>query len=213
MDGLKKNILPLLILILLVSLAIGFRSFLMANIIEPVAYLCWAIWRAVASLNQNIYWGILIIICSIFMIRLLPSEKDNTLSSAYRYKYRSPNRVEYWNTLIQNAMHGKEEAENLRDGLKKLFVSAVSPTERLNGRDLEERGAIGNASMSQATRQYLFSPKGQDRIMSGSRLHGITSLAPGWLRRWAGKFARQDTASIDEILKYMETELEINRDE
>lgn len=213
MDRLKKNILPFLILIILVSLAIGFRAFLMANIIEPVAYLCWAIWRAVASVNQNIYWVILIIICSIIMIRFIPSGKDDPAGSAYRYTYKSPNRVEFWNTLIQNAMLGKEEAESLRDGLKKLFVSALSQVERSNGRDLEERVEAGNVSLSESTRQYLFPPKAQDKIKSASRLHGIMSLAPGWFQRWVVKFTRQETASIDEILKYMETELEISRDE
>jgi hypothetical protein len=215
MDRLKKNMLPFLILIFLMGLAIGFRSFLMVNIIEPVAYLCWAIWRAAASVNQNIYWGILIVICSILMIRLIPSEKDNAAGSAYHsyhYTYKSPNRVEYWNTLIQNAVLGKDEAEQLRENLKRLLESIIAQDGRSDPTELEKLIETGTVPLSRETRDFLFPPKGMSGISSLRQRLDITSFIPKRFHRWAGKFIRQDTVSMAEILERMEIEMEITHD-
>ena len=207
MDGLKKNIPPFLILIIFLGLAIGCRSFLMVNVIEPVADLCWAIWQAVASVNQNFYWAILIIICSILMIRLLPSEKDNTAGSAYRYTYKSPSRVEYWNTLIQNAVLGTDEAEQLRENLKRLLESVIAQDGRSDPTELEKLIETGTVTLSCKTRDFLFPPKGMSGIASLRQRLDITSFIPRRFHRWAGKFIRQDTVSMAEIPGRMETEM------
>lgn len=206
MDRLKKNMLPFLILIFLMGLAIGFRSFLMVNIIEPVAYLCWAIWRAAASVNQNIYWGILIVICSILMIRLIPSEKDDTVSSAYHYAYKSPNRVEYWNSSIQNAVLGRDEAEHLRENLKRLLESVIVQGGRSDPTELEKLIETGTIPLSRETREFLIPSEGKRRKFS------VLSLIPKRLRKWAETFMRQGTAPMEEILEYMENEMEISHD-
>lgn len=207
MDKIKSYLLPVLILSLIVGLAIGFRSFLMANIIEPVAVLFWLIWRTIASVDQSIYWTILIILCSILVIRLIPTEKENAQNPKYEYKYKSINRVEHWQTLIKNASLGKDETENLRGNLKRLLESAIGQEEKYDPTDLEKIVAREKATLSTRAQQFLAPLKGRGHL---SFINNLLGLSPEWLRKWMGKFVRQDTTSINEILDWMENEMEIN---
>lgn len=212
MERLTKYIFPLLVLGFLASLVFIFRTFLMSNIIEPIAIFLWAIWRIISSVDQKIYWMILIIICCLPVIRLFPPEKDAITHPAYRYRYNSSNRVIYWQTLIMDANLGKDEAEYFRDNLKKLLISAFADIKQPHPIDLEEFIASGMISLSPPARHFLFPPKVMDGLGFTSRLPDITSLLPRWLRKWVGKYFQQNTASIDEILEQIETEMELNHD-
>lgn len=212
MDRFKKYILPFLALGSIVSLAVVFRSFFMTNLVEPVAYLLWAVWGIVCSVNQNFYWMMLIIVCLLLMIRLIPPDTSNTPSRAYTYKHSWPNPVEYWQTLIQDGTLGRNEAEHLRDGLKKLLEAVIAQVERSDPQSSDEIPVIGKVPLSAAAQRFLFSSKGQSGMYSESRRFGILYFAPKWIRIWAGKFIRQDMTLIDEILERMETEMEISHD-
>ena len=208
----KKYLRPFLVLCLFLALVLWFRSFLMMNIIEPIAILLWAFWRIITSVNQNIYWMVLIVICLILVIRLVPSGDDNSPSPAYNYVYKSLNRVEHWRILIKDAILGKEETEYLRDSLKKLFISVIAQAERSDPTDLEEIIATEKIPLPIAAHRFLFPPKGMGGMFSTSRRLNIMFLTPRWFRRWAGKFIQQDTTSIDKILEWMESEMEISYD-
>lgn len=207
-ESLKKYLSPLVVLALFVSLVVGFRSFLIANIVEPIALLCWAAWRIVSSVDQHIYWVMLIVLCSILVVRLVPSSKMDSPGLAYNYRYQLPDRVAHWQTRMKDAILGKDETEQLRDGLSNLLMSVIGQVERSDQKDLEELVAAGRIPLSPAARQFLCPPQGK---------HGTVSLnhqlLPRWLRRWKGRFFHQDHTAIDEILKWMETEMEISHDQ
>lgn len=212
MDSHKRYTLPLIVLISLAGIAVGFRSFFMANIIEPIAVLFWAFWRIIISVNQNIYWMILIIICLMFVLRLVPIEKDNQPNPAYTYKYRSPNRVEYWQALINESMLGREEGERLRVNLENLLTSVNAKSGRTGSKDSDEVIAKGQRQLSLRAMRLLFPQKRRDRAFFPDHRLDIKSLIPKRLQGWAEKFVPQDTTSIAEILEYMETEMEMSHD-
>ena len=210
MDEFKKTALPFLILTLLVGLLISFRSFLMDNVIEPVALLCWAVWRIISSVDQNIYWIALIVICTILVVRLIPSEKDNSSSPALNQTYKPPNRVEYWQTLIDEAMLGKNKSEYLRYRMKELVMSIIAEVEQPATTEVNEMIATKIPSLSLAAHQYLFPPDENHGTSPMKIRTNITVFSPKWLRRWQRKYTHQNNVVLDEILKWMETELEIN---
>jgi len=212
MKRINRYSLAFFVLVFILGLIICFRTFLVSNIIKPIAVLLWAVWRIVASVNQNTYWMILIVVCSILVIRLIPSGKDHTPGTAYNYKHRSPNRVEYWQTLVKDAILGEEEIERLRDNLKRLWMSGLVQEKRSDPAELEKLIETGAVPLSRETRDFLFPPKGINGIFSLRQRLDIESFIPKWFRRWAGKFTRQDTASMDEILERMEIEMEITHD-
>jgi hypothetical protein len=212
MDRLKQSWPLLLFLGSLMSLAVGFRSFFMTNIIEPIAILCWAVWRIITSVNQTIYWMVLIFVCTLLLIRLIPPGKANLLNPAYTYRRKSPSRVEYWQTLISDAILGNDKTGYLRDNLKQLFLSAFTKIKQSHPMTVEEIIAAGKIPLSLKARHFLFPPDRQGKTNPISRWLDIASVHPKWLPRWAGKFARRDTTAISEILECLETEMEVEHD-
>lgn len=212
MESLKRYILPFIILSCLVGIAVDFRSFFMANIIEPIAVLCWAVWRIISSVNQNIYWMILIVICSILVIRLIPSGKAKLSNPAYYYRYMSPNRVEYWQKLIEESILGKEEGERFRVNLENLLMSVTAKSGRVTSTDSGDVTAKGQMQLSLRATRFLLPPKESNGAFSLNHHLDIRSFIPKRLRRWAGRFVPQDTTEIAEILDYMETEMEMSHD-
>lgn len=210
MDRIKKYVLPFLILFLLVSLIVIFRSFLMAYIFEPVALLCWVVWRIVSGVDQNIYWIVLIVICIILVIRLIFYKNDKPPNSAYNYTYKPLNRVEYWQTIIMDSDLGKNESEYLQDSMKELLITVTTQVERSDPTDSEEMIVKGSASLPLAAQEYLFPSRRKHGRFSIHHQPNIKFLVPTWLRRWTRKFIHQDHSLVDEILRWMETELEIN---
>ena len=212
MDIRKRYILPILVLIFLAGIVVSFRSFFMANIIEPIAVLCWVFWRIIASVNQSIYWSILILICLMLMLRLIPIENDNRLNPTYTYKYKSPNRVEYWQTLINESILEREKSERLRVNLENLLTSVNAKPGRTGSKDSDEVIANGQRQLSLRATRLLFPQKQRDGAFILDGRFDIKSLIPKRFQRWAGKFVPQDTIAIAEILEYMETEMEMSHD-
>jgi hypothetical protein len=212
MERFKKYIAPFAIVVLLVSLIIIYRSLLMVYVIEPVAVLFWLIWRAVASVDQKLYWVGLILFCAIVVIRFITSEKDATPTSAYNYTHNSPNRVEYWQTILEDAVLGKNESEYLHDRLEKLFLAVVAQTERSDSAGSGEINAKEKISLSPAAQRYLFPPTPKVGRPSKSRRLNILFLLPRRLRKRARMFIHQDNTLINEILTWMEAELEIHNE-
>ena len=210
MGSFKKFIVPFLILFIFLTLVFNFRSFLLTNIVEPIALLSWAAWRIVSSVDQNIYWIFLIVFCSILIIFLGLSRNDISPKSAFNDIYLSLNRVEHWQALIKDAALGKKESECLRDGMKKLLMTVIAQTSRSNSTEIEESIANEEVSLPLGAHRRLFPPRGKHEMFSRSHQLNIIPLVPIWLRKWAGKFIHQDNTWIDEILRWMETELEIH---
>jgi hypothetical protein len=212
MSSLKKYVRPFLVLGLFLGLAINFRSFIMINIIEPIAIMLWASWRIISSVNQNIYWIILIIFCSILMVRLIPVGNDDSSNFGNNFKYSSQSRVEYWQSLISNALMGKDEFEYLRDNLKKLLISLIALEERSKQTNAEDADSLSQIPLPIAIHDFIFPPKGKYKNFSKDYRVQLLFLIPRWFRKWAGKFIRPGNTGIDETLKWMESTMEINRD-
>jgi len=212
MDNLKIYLRPFLVLGLFLGLAISFRSFLMINIIEPIAVLLWAFWRIICSVNQNNYWIILIIFCLILVFRLVPDGNRNFSRSAYKYKYRAQSRVEHWQSLLTNAMMEKHGIESLRSNLKELLISMIDEEERSNPMSSEKAALLGQLPLPVSVQDLLFPPKRKHKIISGDFRFRPLFLTPKWFRGWARKFIQPDNTSIDEVLEWMESTMEINHD-
>lgn len=210
MNKTKKSLYLLLILLLLAGLVIVFRSFLMATIIEPVALLIWLGWRIVSSVDQDTYWIILIVISTLLVVRLLAYSKDEPSISAYNDLYRPPSRLELWKGLIENSVLGRNENEQLRSSLKELSIKVIARDglpESIRAEDfIKER----KGSLPPAVQQNLFDTSANSRNgLTNGWLSRTITLLP-WFRNHRKEIMPQDYRMIDEVLTWMETELEIN---
>jgi hypothetical protein len=210
MDSFKKYGLPFLILLLFLSLALGFRSFLMANIVEPIALFFWAAWRVVSSVDQAIYWIVLIVFCLIPVFRFAVSGKDVNPRSAYNHETLPLNRVEHWQRLIKDTPLGRDERETLRASMKELLISVTAQLDRTDSTLMDQMITNAPVSLPLKARLFLFPQAGKGGIIAAIRQLNIPSLLPRWLRRWARIFHHQDNTWIDETLGWLENELEIH---
>lgn len=212
MNGLKKYLRPFLVLGLFLGLAIGFHSFIMINIVEPAAIMLWAFRRIISSVNQNIYWMLLIIGCSILVMRLFPAENSNKPNPKYNYKIKSPNRVEYWRSLLNDAIIEKRGIEYLRSNLKELLTLVIGQEERSNPSGAKKVVLLGRTPLPISVQGFLFSPKRKRKIFSGGIPLQSLFSTPEWFRRRAIKFVQPDDTLIDEVLQWMESTMEISHD-
>ena len=205
----KQFAFPILIMLLLVILIVSFRFFLLANVVRPVALLLWALWRVISSVDQQIYWMGLIILCSILVLRLFPSDNNST-ESAYRNRDKSLGRVEHWQTLIKDSTLGNNESKRLHDSLKDLLSTVVAEDEQSEPTKLENGITKGKSRLPFTSQTLLFPQNKTQKNLSIGLPPNPIFLLPRWLRSWASRFVRHDYTLIDETLRWMETELEIN---
>jgi hypothetical protein len=185
----QKRLLAFLLLTLAAALVLFFQDFLMAYVFIPVAALGWAVWRMVGSLHQNVLWITLLLAGFILTIRLIPPKRDRPPSSAYQYDYKPPNRYENWRKQFADAARGKNERDYLRKNLEIL----------------SENFDHNRTPLPDAAARYL---AGQSK-----KRGAISALVPGWLRKLTGSDFDQDSPSINALLNWMETELEIQNDD
>lgn len=212
MDRIKRLTLLLLFLFFSFSLVVIFRSFLMFYIIEPIALVFWVFWRIVWSIDQNIYWSVLVVIYTILFIRMIPYWKDTYHISAYDYTEESINRVEYWKTVIEDDGLGMKKSDQLNDSINELLMSVINEEKQYESKDLETMIAGRKMSFPPQASSYLYPSKDKHRLYPTNHRRSIISLMPRWIRSRVRKYIHQDYSSVDEILTWMENELEINND-
>jgi hypothetical protein len=197
----RKYALAVFVLLLLIGFLLSYRSFLMTTIVEPIAMLGWVAWRIVISVDQSIYWMLLLIICSIIFVHFAFSGKGPLPKSAYQDSSSVPGRLEFWRQLIEQAALGNSERAALQEKITQLYVDGLG-----------EQAALEQAAHPRL-QEWVILP-GQER-RSFSILPGLNTIfpAPKWLRRWLNHILPPDYTLIDEILTRVERELEITYEE
>ena len=91
-------------------------------------------------------------------------------------------------------------------------MTVISQVEQPATTELDEIVAAGTPSLPPEARQYLFPPNREAGISSIKNQLNHNVFLPGWLQRWRSKHLHQNNAMLDEILTWMETELEIDHE-
>ncbi len=213
MDKPVKYALVIVLLSLLLGIVLLFPAVIEKIVIEPVAVVAWAIWRVVASVHQEVYWAGAIILCLAFLIRMLPPGRSAAHGPAYHLKPMPRARVERWQVLFKDAALGDEEKAALRDALADLVAAAVSDGQQLALSEVKERLKTGMVPLPPAAYQYLFPGPAGDGGLAGRLRHAVLSGGPRWLRRWIHEADDSNHCPLDELLHWMEWNMEIKHDE
>lgn len=191
----NKYLFSLLLLTVVLILIFSFRSFLGQYVLTPLTLLAQTAWQMISSVHQNVYWTVLVIFCFLLAKFIIPSNKEKQPSSAYRYDYKPPDQYIIWRKNFEDSALGEKEKEFLRQSLYDLYITLVSN----QGKDTLP---VEQLSMPPAVKQYLFNPQKEKNL--------LLRLMPWWLRKQTSKYFYRDNTSIDDLLKWMEKELEIN---
>jgi hypothetical protein len=197
---------------LLVGLALLFPDILLQGIVGPLAAVLWAAWRVIISVDQSVYWGALIVLYSLVMIRLLPRAQSSPSNPGGHHKHEPRTQVEHWRALIENATLGDEQRAALRDSLKTLLASTVSQHERSSAAEREHELTSNQIGLPPASHQYLFAAPSRDSGLLGSRAMDPFSWIRRQLRRWTKTGRSSEYRTLDELLGWMESSMEIKDD-
>lgn len=119
----RRAILFSLVLLLLLGLAFWKRVFFIACIIAPIARIFWLIYRTLQSVDQVIYWVLLVSTILSTIICMLPESKDFSSRPAYENPVQNHDRVLYWETLIKAAEGDQYDRLRLQRSLQTLSQS------------------------------------------------------------------------------------------
>jgi hypothetical protein len=193
--------------------AIYFWSLVFPNVILPTAQFFWAIYRIFASVNQRVYWVILVGIIVLLAYRVIFSiPKD--IQDKYVTELDKPvRREQFWLETISNAIkNGEGSRIFLRRQLGQLFLSASNLNALSKTEDIEI--ALLNLQPPLPTNLLLLFKKGGDG--HEKRLHTVDftfarHIFDGmWWRR--KRMAEVTYKNIDAILQSMEEYLEIDHE-
>lgn len=92
-------------------------------VVEPVAHILWLFYRTLCSIDQKIYWVLLIFALLPLIIRLLPETTEYSIKAVNKNPYPEDDRVRYWETLIRTAVGDKHERMRLQRSLQTLSQS------------------------------------------------------------------------------------------
>ena len=204
-DATKKWLTWIYILVFIVFLgtAIYFRSFLFPNLILPVAQFFWAIYRVFVSVNQRVYWVLLVGFVIFLAYRILFSIPKEAQDKYLAEAEKPVRREQFWLETISKAVKNKEGArELLHRQFGQLFRSVSNLHIATNGEDPQI--ALSNLQAS-------LPPKLLSLLSDGS--HEDKKRFPvqrWWTRKRSAKLARKE---IEATITMMEDYLEIKHED
>ncbi len=213
MKDMRRYLAPILILLGVLALSIGFRTLATSVIVQPIAVLAWAAWRILLSVDQDVYWLIVLLACTVAAISLLPSPRRGQGQQAYARDFLPPAPVAYWRRRLEAAFAHKGQPEALRAGLRDLFISVVIDA---GGHSLLRLESLIDAQPGEypAGVKLLF-PRPQFRreepASVGRRF--ALCLKSGWAGLRGTRSPQLGAAPVDELLTWMESRLETKREQ
>ena len=103
----------LLVFIVFLGAAFYFRLFLFANLILPAAQFFWLIYRVFASVNQRVYWALLVGLVIFLTYRILFSMPKETRDKYDVEANKPEGREQFWLETISKTIKNEEGAREL----------------------------------------------------------------------------------------------------
>ena len=214
----RRTIIVILSAGLALLLAFTFRVFLLENVVRPIALIFWLFWRVLQSIDQRVFWSVLLFAALMFaFIRL----------SAQALGEIPPPPVQHYNAILANieilrnsirmtSERGEEglQVNLLKQNLVDMLVSlyTASQPDRPHWQVLEDLKA-GRIPLPDSIHAFLFPPKVVlARPSLRQTLRRLWQAPARWADRRSGRAAAAYMHSLDEVLTYMETSLEIAHD-
>ena len=168
-----------------------FRGFVLTFLIEPIGWLLWAAWRILASIDRSLIWLVLIIACSLLIIRLVPPDVvvGQGDHAASRPPWNSGDRLAHWRAWAAHSTSDSAGMSAFRLSLESMAAAVAEAT----------RTPLPD-SLSAAHE----APDHEPRMQSAIARLGV------WLSRMLPDHRRRREARrMEDLLTWMESALEI----
>jgi hypothetical protein len=207
----------LLLLLLGLALLLGFffRSFLLENFIRPVALVVLLLQRVVQSVDQHVYWYLLIASAVIYLfVRFAltltapppetPAEPNVTLDS-----------INQWRVLIPLSDEASDRPNILKQNLGRILTTIYSSREPDTVPwEVDEALRVRRIPLPESIHAFLVPAAPAEETSPVRRILRAVWRAPETLaRRWTGRDADEYYRSVEEVIRYMEFSMEKKHDE
>jgi hypothetical protein len=199
----------LMIILLGLSLLLGilFHSFVLDNIIKPVALVLWVFRRILLSVDQKLYWGLLIFSAMAVVFFRLTRSFSTEEPPSPPGSNATLMEIDSWRTSIYLTGEENEKFNILKQELGWMLVSlyALHQPEKAQWEIYE---AIKQQQIPLPTHIYDFLFPGEP---SGGKqsfrqiLQIIRRTPEKWARRWTGRDKAEYYQSIESMITFMES--------
>jgi hypothetical protein len=207
----------LMIILLGLSLLLGilFHSFVLDNIIKPVALVLWVFRRVLLSVDQKLYWGLLIfstLAVVFFRLTRLTLSEEPPPPAGSNATLRA---INSWRTLIWLTGNEIEKFNILRQDLGWTLASLYASYQPGKAQwEIYEAIKQHQIPLPLSIYDFLFpgEPSGGKRSFR-QILHIIQRTPEKWARRWTGRDLAEYYRSIESIITFMESLKETKHDD
>ncbi len=213
MNRINGVALSLLLVGLCLGLTLAFPAFLLTGVMQPIAVSLWLAWRLVTSVDQSTYWALVVLICCIWLVRVLPPGRTKQDARPLKDVQQPITHISQWQALFHNAAQSDAGEAALREHLQELLKEVVGDSEHASASDLERRLLSNRLSPPSTVSEYLFPPAPAGSWLSLDRLRSLPVRCARWARRSLGMPTGPDTATIGELLSWMESMMEMRDDQ
>jgi hypothetical protein len=207
----------LLILLLGTALILGFffRDFILDNFVRPLSILVWLFGRTVLSLDQMIYWILLII--SIMLYAFFRNIRRSALSSSTPSPDSNATleKINHWRIMIPLTIDEIDAPNILKQNLGKMLTAIYMSRQPESVHwEVDEALRQRRIPIPESIYRFLFPAEPAEKAPSFLRMAQEILQAPGKLsRRWSGRETAGYYRSIGEVLTYMESLMEKKHDD
>ncbi|MBN1266908.1 MAG: hypothetical protein JXA25_15540 [Anaerolineales bacterium] len=192
-----------------------FRAIILNNKIKPAALVIWILLRTfILSIDPQYFWIAAIIAAGIILIRLLPHELATIQSESYIAANATIRNIELWRNQFafdKQGMHGVNAAkQNLQHLLVSFYALKLNISNQYHVfRALEQ----GDIPIPEDIHAYLFTPElGKPGKTLAEKFHTIREVVQKRIRLWTGQEKARHYHMINEIINFMESQLEAGND-
>ena len=207
------------ILGLLFLVGLLFPSFIQDNFVAPIALVLLLFWRILQSVDQAIYWVLLIFSALAYsFFRLYRSAQKSAA-----FEQTPPpdanamlDELNYWRLAIRIACdetgkHSYTLEHNLGKVLAALYASKQPHIAQF---EIYDALKLRQMPLPEDIYAFLFGTESSSSTRSVKQiLHNLWNLPRKRIRRWTGREAAEYYQSLEQALKFMESVLENNHDD
>lgn len=192
----KNRYTPLIIAVLFaIVLVFAVDDFISRVIVGPVLYISWFISIFVASMPQQVFWGIFILIALIFAAKSITREKTSRQQTQNPIaNQRGP--VATWSSLLERAEKQSFSRWRLAQSLRRLALDTLVSNDTLNHQHIEGQAENGKPTFPPEIEAYFEAP-----MPSAQRFS----------RLWQRPVSRNSSAlnlDPETVVQYLENELD-----
>jgi hypothetical protein len=210
----RRTTLILIVVGILILVGILFHDFLLENFIRPVTLVLWLFWRFLKVFDQHICWGMLVFGIFFYAIYRLvgrpygPEYKPQPSSNA------ALELMNFWRTMILITRDEIDEPNILRRSLAKMLATQLT-TKQAGANYFDVYTDLKEETIPLPAGMHAFLFPNEHHGNQRSIMHGLNKIRQfprKWLRHRTGRDVAEYCQSIEQVIEYMETLMEVNHD-